>query len=110
MPDENHSRVRVKNLRPSGVSAPDEPGGWTGLGEPDGGQPVAAADAAGPEVVGREPEPPVGREDEDDAMALGGSARHGAGREEGLVVRVGVEGHERARHRAHPDAWQAGRS
>lgn len=40
----------------------------------------------------------IGRDDQDHPMTLGGGPRHRAGREKGLVVRVGMEGHKSAPH------------
>jgi glycosyltransferase involved in cell wall biosynthesis len=48
------------------------------------------------ELGGREAESAIGRNDEDDAVTLGGRSRHGPRGEQGLVVGVGVKRHQRA--------------
>ena len=49
-------------------------------------------------LAGSEAELAVGRDDDHDAVPLGGRARHGARGQQGLVVGVGVEGHEGVGH------------
>ena len=56
---------------------------------------------------GRESGRTVGRDHEHDAVALGRSARHGAGGEQRLIVWVRVHEHERG-HGAHPRVGHAG--
>ena len=44
---------------------------------------------------GRQSQRTIGGQDQDNAMTLRGRLGHGAGRQEGLVIRVCVEGHQR---------------
>ncbi len=63
------------------------------LGHPGRGEGVA-----GGILPGREAEPTVGGDDEDDPVSFRGGARHRPRREECLVVGVRVEGEQRVGH------------
>ena len=91
-----------------GVAEPLDPGHPERLGGPARLlQPALAEAAVAAQLVGRQARAAVGREHEDDAVALGRGACHRARGEQRLVVGVGVEGHDREGHRR-PSSRMAG--
>jgi hypothetical protein len=91
-----HVGFRLRPAAAVGIAEPLDAGHAEGLRRCSRlGQAQTAELPVGAQLGRCQPGPAIGGEHEDDAVALAGQARHRAGRQQGLVVGVGMERHDR---------------